>query len=265
MRPQVFAQLAAIARYDMLIQWRRGNLKMILVLLVLAPPVLILLGTAPDSAAHQALALATETTRPTITTDVAVLATFALIPLVLFGLPLFTAETIPYDRQYGIRDLLDALPMGWGVYLVGKVLAVWVGVLAALALSGLITGVLCTLVYGVLDPKTWVVLWAGGFLIFGLMTSAISILLAVGQPGRRRALLVGLLCLPAYLVVYTISPLGVYSLASLNRVFITQMNRDAAQFIPQSADPATWTSVLYSLLAVALACDERVNQMVRMS
>jgi hypothetical protein len=247
-----FSQLGAIIRYEMLIQWRRGSLKMILILLILSPLCLIALGNTPGAVARQALQSSSDSVLTVITTDVAVLATVSLLPLLLFGLPLYVSETIPYDRQEGVRDLLDTLPMGCGIYLAGKVLAVWVGIIVALIVSGLVSGIISTVVFGALDPQTWFVLWIGGFVVTGLFASGLSVLLASGQPNRRRALMIGFLSMPIYFAAYALSPLATFTLSSVNRIFLVTMSQDILRVAPVDSLPSNWSFVIWSLITIVL-------------
>ena len=184
--------------------------------------------------------------------DVAIFATAALLPLLLFGLPLYVSETIPYDRQYGVRDLLDLLPITAGTYLLGKVLAVWVALLLAITLSGVVAGVISTVVFGALDVGEWANMWLGGFLVMGLLASSISILLAAGQPNRRRALLVGFLSLPIYFSVYALSPLAIRLQELLLRIAIAPMSPNVLDSAPVSGLSFSWSFVAWSILATIL-------------
>jgi ABC-type transport system involved in multi-copper enzyme maturation permease subunit len=252
MRVSFLRQIIAIVRYEMLIQWRRGNLKMILVLIIVAPLLLVVLGTTPDSLMHQALMSSSDAMLPIIATDVAVFTTVALLPLLLFGLPLYVSETIPYDRQYGIRDLLDTLPLGHGVYLTGKIAAVWFGVMIAILISALVSGIISTLAFGAIGVQVWIALWAGGLLVLSLLTSGVSILSASGQANRRRALLVGFLSLPVYFVAYLLSPVSTFTLSSLNRISLVMMSQDVLRVAPAEGFPASWSFLLFSLFVVIL-------------
>ena len=199
---------------------------------------------------QQALGAASDATRPIIIMDVAVFVTAALLPLLLFGLPLYVSETIPYDRQYGVRDLLDALPLSGSTYLLGKVLAVWVSLLLAISISGVVTGVVSTVVFGALDVGEWANMWLGGFLVMGLLASGISILLAAGQPNRRRALLVGFLSLPIYFIVYALSPLAVRLQDALLRISIFPLGSNALDAAPVNGLSFSWSFVGWSIVGI---------------
>jgi len=45
--------------------------------------------------------------------------------LIVLLLPLMVAEIIPLDRQYRVREVIDATPISESLYVAGKLLSVW--------------------------------------------------------------------------------------------------------------------------------------------
>jgi len=203
------AQLGAIIRYEMIMQWRRRGLPMVLLALLaafllvawalksslyLAPP-----EDWPEAASIQRMAT-------TLTILMSILPTIVLLML---ALPPVLAETIPKDKQLGVAELLQGLPLllqglplGRGVYLTGKLLGVWAMLLLGLAADALLSALFLRWVYGSYDLAPYLAFWGGIIVPLALFVSGLSVLLPAGQPTRRRAMLASILiagyCLGMY-------------------------------------------------------------------
>jgi hypothetical protein len=101
-----------------------------------------------------------------------------------------------------MREILDALPLSRGVYLAGKVLSVWLPVLGALIAGGGVSALVGWFLGGDYRAEVLAGLWLGGVIPFTMATAALGVLLAAGQPDRRRALLVGLGVIGIGIVLY---------------------------------------------------------------
>jgi hypothetical protein len=192
-------QLGGMAGYELRMQWRRRGLLVYSVVLCAA---ILLLGIAirywsseddpePALAAPLPAALTRRIERIQATT-VAAIGTIA--PVYMFsilGLPVVVADAIPRDREVGVRELLRGLPWGHGVYLAGKLLSVWGGVVCGMAVAAVLSLLVGWVFLGAQDVRAHLVLWGYSLLPVALYVSGMGTLLAATQSTRRRAALVG--------------------------------------------------------------------------
>lgn len=116
-------------------------------------------------------------------------------------LPVMVADTIPLDRQYGVRDLLDSLPVSRAVYLGGKLLGMWAAVLIGLGMALAFVALAWMLRVGVFDLGSYVEMALAGAASVAVLNGGLGVLLAVGQPTRRRAILVVIGALALFIFV----------------------------------------------------------------
>jgi hypothetical protein len=122
-----------------------------------------------------------------------------MIPVIWLGVvliailmvPPLVADTIPKDRQLGLKELLESLPLSPGVYLAGKLFSLWLNLLLSLGLAALLTGLAWWFLVGPFNLRLFLDLWAIGAAGLLLINAGTSLLLAAGQPNNRRAILVG--------------------------------------------------------------------------
>ena len=105
-------------------------------------------------------------------------------------LPIFMADVIPKDRQIGVRELFDALPVANGTYLLGKLVGAWLAVGSSMVIIMVIIGVLWFARAGTFDLQTYLDMWLWGALPLVIINGGLGTLLAATQPTRRRAILV---------------------------------------------------------------------------
>jgi ABC-type transport system involved in multi-copper enzyme maturation permease subunit len=106
-------------------------------------------------------------------------------------LPPVLADSIPRDRQDGVSELLDSLPLTPGVYLLGKVLGAWLSALAALPVVAVVAGAVWVAAVGGFRPLPFLEMLLVGAGGVALGNGCLAVLLAAGQPTRRRAVLLG--------------------------------------------------------------------------
>lgn len=116
--------------------------------------------------------------------------------LLVIMLLLMSAETIPLDKHYRVRELLNTLPVGRAIYLGGKVLSVWLGLFVGVVLCALFYIPLAQLRFGTFDMSAYLRLWVVLLLPAAIFSSGISILTALGVATRRASVLVGLALVP---------------------------------------------------------------------
>jgi len=189
------AQLIAMIRYELNMQWRRREIPMFMLTLVLG----LLLTALGVQALGREMAAELELAGVAFSPDVARMrATVSMmygwptvILLLIVAVPPIVAETIPKDRQCGVRELVDSLPLSPGVYLLGKLLSAWISILVGLAGVAVLYGLEGWLIHGPYEMGMYLVLWVVGVAPLALFTSGMSVLLPAGQPSRRRAIAVG--------------------------------------------------------------------------
>lgn len=188
------AQLAGMIRYEFLMQWRRKTM-----IVVLAPLLLMFVFFALLSAEQVRSQAQNAITSGLSATEVQRALTLTLIPavwavlhiMIILVTPIAVSDTIPKDRQLGMRELLDTVPLSSGVYVAGKLLSMWLVLLAGLGGVAVLTGLLWLVVFGSYDVATYAAVWAFLAAPLALANPGIAMLLAAGQPNRRRAVTVG--------------------------------------------------------------------------
>lgn len=177
------SQLWGIIRYEVRLQWVRRSLVIVGVCFALV--VLMFLGLSTSTADREGL----NSTAATFGLLLSVAP--ASLLLVLLALPPVVAETIARDRPYGIDELRDTLPLTPGVYLLGKVLGVWVCVIIMIVAVVALLWIAGQFVLGPIDLVPFARLWLTVIIPAALFVSALSVLLASRQTSRRRATLIG--------------------------------------------------------------------------
>lgn len=192
------AQLAAMIRYELLLQRRQRLLAgVILSTIVLPLLVYVLFGQSNVEEIQR-----TWITSGGITTDAALNVTtryavtysaMTLYMITLLILPIISADVIARDRQHGVREVLDGLPLTTATYLGGKVLGWWISVAIGLllALAAVCAG--WRVLIGPYHVDQFAVAWITIGWGIGVVNSTLSMLLAAGQPTRRRAIIVGVI------------------------------------------------------------------------
>jgi MFS family permease len=184
-------QLMGIIIYEMRMQWRRRNVSVLLAgmaaLLIFST---VLLGPILSYTYGY---MGPESEQPRVLLSVASGTWLAAILLVALAVPLVVADTIPLDQQTGARELLDSLPLNWAVYLTGKLLSVWISLSLGMVGVALLDGLIGRPFHGPERPENYLILWTVGVAPMVLFVAGLSVLLAVGQPTRRRAVFVGVI------------------------------------------------------------------------
>ncbi len=192
-------QVMTIIRYEVHMQWTRRLLPMLLVMLLIPLVAIVMI-------VRQQVLETSVMGDVASSVDVAEMLTenFSMLMVVLgVMLPVLIAETIPRDRHFGVRQLLDSLPMKTNIYLMGKVLSVWIGIGGSVFCVFLFISALSWFLLGAYDAGH--VLTRLLVMMVGVVyTTAMGTLLAAGQPTRRRAALVGMGFAFAYLFLLPI-------------------------------------------------------------
>lgn len=179
-------QFWAVTRTELIIQWRQRSL-LFGALPCLAIGIWFILGIRASQSQPGSIIL-----------DEAQLAASGVIGVAyiihIFSLlmyPILLAETLPKDRQWGLEDLTRSWPLPPSTYLAGKLFAAFLTVTALMVFIVISIGLVLSLVSGAPDLSPYL-----GFVLFGILpvatiNSLLAVLLAAGQPTRRRAFVIG--------------------------------------------------------------------------
>lgn len=210
-------QLWGMARYEMLMQWRRGALRVIIVMFILAPLLAMILVLASAQQLDMSATQWSEFYKPEFRfTAMAIFIVLPLAPLVFIALPVLVADSIPLDQQLGTRDLFNGLALERRVYLFGKVLGVWGGLLLTFGLAIVVLGIAFRLMHGSFNLRVWVLLWVVGIAPMALITSGISMLFSAGYPSRRPAVMTAFALIPIFVYLFATSSMMQFLMASVD-------------------------------------------------
>ncbi len=169
-------QITHIARYEVQLHWRgRALLVMMLAILVMNGITALVMSQSSDSMP------------PGLVINHSAMAWATIGVTLAFLLPVIISDTVPKDRQFGVRELLDTLPVSRGVVLLGKLLGVYAAVLSGLAVIMLITGALDLLLFGEVNVSSFLEIWLVGTTGMVILNGGLGVLLPATQPNRRRA------------------------------------------------------------------------------
>ncbi|MBZ0291134.1 MAG: hypothetical protein K8L99_01080 [Anaerolineae bacterium] len=227
-------QLRAMAYYEILMMWRRGSLRLVVIGLLILPLAYILI-VRPEALAAQQSAIeagAQAATLFAIRTSLMVLTSLPLLATILVALPVLLSEVIPLDFQRGIHHWLYALPLSHRSYLFGKLLGAWVGVTAAMCFAGAVIGLAGWLSFGPFDLALWITMWSLGLLVYALFTVGLSVLLATTQPNRRRAVMIGFAIVPFVVGAYNIAPIGLFQVDALINLSALNLTNEPLALAP---------------------------------
>lgn len=181
------AQILGMASYEFRMHWRRRTLQVATLSLIgLNLVVLLVLGNSMEQYLAQFGTLDPNTPHNVVPF---LWVTIYFVILVLFG-PLM-AEVIPLDHHLGVRELLDSLPLNRETYLAGKLLGMFLALLSGIAVSAIVLGTVAWLVFGGFEIAPYIQMWLVGVIPLVLLNPGLSLLLAAGQPTRRRAAAIG--------------------------------------------------------------------------
>jgi hypothetical protein len=233
-----------VVRYELRMQWRRRGLLVFLAVLCAA---VLLLGIAirywsseddpvpiSELVPDPALARQFERMQATVAALIGVVAPVYMF--LIMGLAVVVADVVPRDRDLAVRELLDSLPRGYGVYLAGKLLSVWGSVLGGMlvvAALALLTG---RVFLGPQHVLAHLAVWGYGLLPLALYVSGMGTLLPAAQPTRRRGVFVGvafsvycvaMLLTTSFTLWDAISPARPSSLFALQQAYLERAMSEA--------------------------------------
>ena len=111
-----FTQLSGLIRYEMRLQWRQRMLTGVILSLIALPLIMYVLFGQNNAAEIQrtwitAGGIATDAALTVTTRYTVMYGAMALYVVMLLVLPVVSADVIAKDRHYGVRELVDGLPL----------------------------------------------------------------------------------------------------------------------------------------------------------
>jgi ABC-type transport system involved in multi-copper enzyme maturation permease subunit len=258
------SQLGGIVRYEILLQWRQRMVVVVMLSAIALPVIMYVLFGQSNADEIQrtwitAGGISTEAALKVTTRYATLYSSMSLYMITLLILPIVSADVIAKDRQHGVREVLDSLPLTTGTYLAGKVLSWGMSVLIGLVIAMSITGAALWLLIGPYHVTAFAAAWLAIGWGIGVVTSTLTLLLAAGQPTRRRAIGVAVifaaLCLFANVALLTETGLWTNLLnpgrSALSLHFLLLMSDDRP-ILPVATPQHVIGSLLGGLLEVAV-------------
>jgi hypothetical protein len=187
--PTEIAIITGIARYEFKMLWRRRALVVLMLSMALILVASPLLSSDLDAIANLAN-VEEDNVDLALSLTVALATWLPMAVMLVFILPVVMADTIPLDRQYHVDELLNTTRITPATYLAGKLLGVWTATLAGLAAIMLIVTAVWVVQVGDFDFDMYLEIWLVNATSITILNGSLGVLLAVGQPNRRRAVLV---------------------------------------------------------------------------
>jgi len=187
--PKDLAIITGIARYEFKMLWRRRALIVLMLSMALILTAAPLLSSDLDSIANIA-DVDKDNVDTALSLTVALATWLPMATMLIFILPVVVADTIPLDNQYHVDELLNTTQLTPATYLAGKLLGVWVATLIGLAVIMVIVSATWVMQIGSFDFRMYLEIWMVNAVAVTILNGGLGVLLAVGQPNRRRAVLV---------------------------------------------------------------------------
>ena len=197
MKTAEVAQLWGMMVYEFKMHWRRRALLIIVLAIFFMTTVSVLLigGNLPV-ALNLPGASANGSASQQVMNFAVVFITWAPIGVTLaFVLPIAVADTIPLDRQRGVSELLNSLPLSPATYLTGKLFGMWSACVIGISAILLLVGTVWWLRVGSFDLSPYVTMWLFGAVAQIVLCGSVGVLIAAGQPSRRRAIVAAVVLL----------------------------------------------------------------------
>ena len=178
-----------IARYEFKRHWRRKALIVIMLSLTLIVGLSILLSSDLETLANFS-DVEQQNVDKAVSLTVALVTWIPMSVLLIFVLPVAVADTIPLDTQYRVKDILFSTQLTPATYLAGKLMGLWLATLAGLSVVMVIITALWVWQIGTFDFSLYAEIWLINAVSITVLNGSLGVLLAVGQPNRRRAVVV---------------------------------------------------------------------------
>lgn len=195
----MMGQLRAMAWYEFRMHWRRRTLIVATLSLVILN--LMMIWANRDSFSQWAGFQATNVVLP----DITPIFWIGIYIVILAFIGPMTADSVPLDRQVGISELLHSLPLPYSTYLIGKIAGMFLSIGWSLLISMVVIGVGAWIIMGAYDLGLFLRMWFLGALPLAILNPTLCLLLAAGQPTRRRAAVIGGIFALGCLIAFSLS------------------------------------------------------------
>lgn len=254
-------QVLAIARYEMLMAFRRRTLVIVGFLMLVGIAVFTQISLNVDRAFStiaryegsvtttvndageevlllQALPVWLEGVDLQIWTGGAIVVTTLMTTMiaVVIALVFFVSEVIPLDGAYRTHELLNSLPLSRTSYLAGKVFGVWLGLLSIILIAVVLSAIWFRVNFAY-DVRYFLLLWFVVVVPVILICGAVAVLLPSWLTSRRLAIVFSLFVIPfaLYIVVSavtTMTGVGVFLHPSYAYYAYTTPDSRSVEIIP---------------------------------
>lgn len=202
-------QVMAMAKYEFLMLWRQRAIPVLMLSLAALPiwfGVFMRGELAKGEGFFAGLADPAAASYSESVTAAVQWFTWAAIYLILVIMaPLVMSALIPKDRQLGVRDLLDGLPLTPAAYLNGKLLGAWGTLFASLLVAMSLVILAWWWLLGTVHLPAVFSLWLVGGGAVLVLNAGLALLLAAGQPTRKRAYALAALLIFVTLAFYILT------------------------------------------------------------
>lgn len=183
------AQIWGMAKYEFRMHWRRRALLVLTIslILIIVSPILL---NGDFTKLVDTEGVAQENIDRALSVTVALVTWVPMSVVLIFVLPVAVADTIPLDKQHNVYELLETTPLTPAVYLWGKLIGLWLAVFAGLAVVMVIVTIAWFSKVTGFDYGLYAEIWFVNVVAITILNGSLGVLLAVGQPNRRRAVVV---------------------------------------------------------------------------
>ncbi len=191
---QTFLQLSGMVRYEFIRNWRRKGLPMMMIIWLVAVVWGTTLFTGPDffQPGAELLEGSALVRKVGITLNILIASGGISSIFAIFTLSILAAEIMPIDRQLGVMEWFDTLPLGPAHYLAGKILGLWAAVFSGVLAIAILSGIAHYVLIGPFDLTAFTRLWLGSLMLISLYISGLSALVTSWLQSRRWAVFVGM-------------------------------------------------------------------------
>jgi len=203
---RTLTQLGGMIRYEFIRNWRRKGLPMMisiwLVSVVLGTNLFV--GPTFFQPSPELLAGSPLINKVGVTLNILIAGGGISTVFAIFTLSILAAEVVPVDRQLGVNEWINALPIAAATYLLGKLLGMWTAVFAGMIIIAIISGIAHFLWLGAYDLLAFIQLWLFALTTIALYVSGISVLITSWIKSRRWAVIISLgLSIVGYIYLMT--------------------------------------------------------------
>lgn len=187
-------QLSGMIRYEFIRNWRRKGLPMMMGVWLVSVVLGTNLFTGPSffQPSPELLAGSPLINKVGITLDILIASGGISTVFAIFTLSILAAEVVPVDRQLGVNNWFNALPIGTTTFLLGKLFGIWTAIFAGIFCIATISGIAHFLWLGAYDFPAFLQLWLFALTIIALYVSGISVLITSWIKSRRWAIFISL-------------------------------------------------------------------------